>query len=70
MMQTKNSYTDIKPKPHYMREDSQNPVSGDSNQIKGLESYDHFFLKNDASPFIVDWQLQDNEVPERYKLHS
>ena len=69
-MQIKNSYTDKKQKPHYMREDSRNPVSGDSNQIKGFGSYDLHFLKIEAYSFIVDWQLQDAEMPEVNKPNS
>ena len=70
MIQSKYSLTDFKQENLYLHDDSQIPVTGDLNQKNGFRSYDHLFLKIEAYSFIVDWQLQDNEVPERNKLHS
>jgi len=68
MIQSKYSLMDFKQENLYLHDNSQFPVTGDSNQIKGFRFIDHRFLKIEAYSFIVDWQLHDTEIPEGKSL--
>ena len=64
MIQTKKTLKDFKQETLYLSEDSQIPVPGDSNQLNVFAIYDLLLVKIKAYSFIVDWQLQEIEVPE------
>jgi nucleoside-specific outer membrane channel protein Tsx len=64
MIQTNNSFKDSKQETLYLSEDSQISVPGDSNQINVFAIYDLLLVKIKAYSFIVDWQLQEIELPE------
>ena len=70
MIQSKYSLMDFKQENLYLHDDSQIPVTGDLNQKNGSRFNDHLFLKIEAYSFIVDWQLQDTEMPDGNKPHS